>query len=806
MPSVPLAFAPNQGQLDPEALFSARGNSMHAFFTKDAMVFRLFDEWTETDGARKWRGANLFMNFENAGAKDIVASNELGAKSNYFFGNEPSDWVTNVPLFGALQYQDLYEGIDLAVHNQNGGFEYDFELEPGVSPDVIALSFDGATSARVDEAGSLVVETGAGTFSQKAPTTWQVLPSGEKVEVESRFTDLGQGRFGFELGQLDNTLATVIDPILVWATYMGGAACERITALKVDADLNVYATGMTMGSDFPTTAGAFDTAADVRDEGIAFKLSSDGTTLIWSSYFGGEFDDHPNGLALVGGTPQGGAKAGLIDRSPVIVGTTASWGFPTTAGSFQPFKGAADDGFAIRFSPDGSSLVWSSFIGDRDMDSAFAVDSNDADEIVIAGDSQSVGFGTPGAFQTIRSSVKDAYVAKISSDGSSLLWSSWIGGDADDWAFGVDFDDNNDEVAVCGATHSTDFPTTPGAVGTTFQGAGDAWVARFKADGSALVFSTYLSGSAIDVAWDVDTDDNGRTYAAGYTDSIDYPTTLGSTQPMIGGMRDGFVTALEPLGAGMVYSTYLGGAKRDEIRSLDLDFLGVAFVTGWTESVDFPVISLPVASNLLGYRDIFAVQIERDDLFLEFSTYIGAGDMAEGESIAHDFATGAITIGGRTRTGFPTTAGAYDTTYNGGSGDFVVVRITPDPCVLPATVQTLGVPCGATLTAGPAAMSKPLTVTITGASPNAPAFIFRSSAGATPIQLEGCDVFLDLTFYAIYPFITDAAGSVSGTVIVPNDSARCGLQFVLQGLVLDAAAGPLSFGQITNAVLETMGS
>jgi len=804
LPSVPLAFAANMGQLDSEALFSARGNSMHAFFTKDAMVFRLFDEWEETDGGRYSRGSNLFMNFEGGGASDIVATDPLQAKSNYFFGNDPEAWVTNVPMYGAIEYKHLYEGIDLAVHNKNGGFEYDFELAPGVDPSAIALSFDGADSARVDAAGSLVVETPAGTFSQKAPTTWQVLENGETVEVDSRFNDLGNGRFGFELGNLDDSLATVIDPVLIWATYLGGAACERITALDVDEDLNVYATGMTMGSDFPTTAGAFDTTADVRHEGIAFKLSSDGTTLLWSSYFGGEFDDHPNGLALVGGTP--GQHGGKINRSPVIVGTTASWTFPTTAGSFQPFKGAATDGFAIRFSPDGSALDWSSFIGDRDMDAAFAIDSNKADEVVIAGDSQSVGFGSAGAFQTVKNSQKDAFVAKISADGSTMLWSTFIGGNAHDWAFGVDFDDNTDEVAVCGSTHSTDFPVTPGAIGSTFMGAGDAWAARLKADGSGLVFGTYLSGSAIDVAWDIGTDDSGRTYVVGYTDSIDYPTTLGATQTMIGGMRDGFVTAIEPLGAGLVYSTYLGGGKRDEIRSLDLDFLGVAFVTGWTESVDFPVTSNPVSATNGGYRDVFVTQIERDDLFLEFSTYIGAGDMAVAESIAHDFGTGAITGGGRTRTGFPTTAGAFDTTYNGGSGDFMVFRITPDSCVLKATAQTMGVPCGATLTATPAVMAQSLTATITGASPNAPVFVFRSGAGATPIQLEGCDIFLDLSFYSIYPLFTDAAGTATGSLIVPNDSARCGLQFVLQALVLDATAGPLSFGQITNAVLETMGS
>ena len=225
-----------------------------------------------------------------------------------------------------------------------------------------------------------------------------------------------------------------------------------------------------------------------------------------------------------------------------------------------------------------------------------------------------------------------------------------------------------------------------------------------------------------------------------------------------------------------------------------------------TESIDFPETGIPVASGLTGFRDIFVAQVEKDGINLEFSTYLGAGTMAEAEAIAQDFATGAITAAGRTRVNFPVTGGAYDTSYNGGSGDHVVVRLDPKPCPSSATVQTLGTPCGAVLSSTLPIMGKPITVTLTGGTPNTLAFLFRSSAGAAPIQIEGCDLWLDFADYAQYPFITDSAGSVSVSVIIPNDSARCGLQFVLQGLVLDATSGPLSFGQVTNGLLETMGS
>ena len=800
LPSIPLAFAPNMGQVDPAVQFTARGNSMHAFFTKGAMAFRLFPESEDSS-----LGANLFMNFEGSATASVTATKPLGASTHYLLGNASEEWVTNVPLYGEIQYQDLYRGIDLAVHNRDGGFEYDFELEPGVSSDVICLTFDGADSARVDTDGALLIETAAGTFAQQAPATWQVQLDGTKVEVASRFADLGGGRFGFELGQLDDALATVIDPLLIWATYLGGASCERVASLAMDGELYVYATGMTMGSDFPTTAVAFDLVADTRHEGVAFKLSPDGSTLIWSTYFGGEWDDDPNGLALVGGVPDG-ATGEVINRSPVIVGMTSSWDFPTTAGSFKPFKGAGSDGFALRLSPNGDSLDWSSFIGDRDIDAAWAVDTNKADEVVVVGETQSVDFGTPGAFQTVKGSHKDAFVVKIAADGASILWSSFIGGNNDDWALAVNIDQMTDEVAIGGVTNSTDFPTTVGAFGSTFLGGGDAWALRCKPDGSALIFSTLLSGSAVDVVKGIGTDDSGRTYCVGYTDSTDYPVTIGAIQTLPGGMRDGFVTAIDPSGTGLVYSTYLGGQRDDECHALDLDFLGVAFVTGFTESPDFPEVGIPVASGLTGFRDIFVTQIEKDGLSLEFSTYLGAGSLAIGETIAQDFPTGAITIGGLTRPNFPVTSGAYDTTFNGGSGDSVVVRLDPKPCVQSAKVQTLGTPCGAVLTSTLPIMGKPITVSVTGASPNALTFLFRSSAGATPVQIEGCDIWLDLTYYAQYPFFTDSSGSLDVMAIIPNDSARCGLQFVLQGLVIDPIAGPLSFGQITNGLLETMGS
>ncbi|MDF1800104.1 MAG: hypothetical protein P1V81_13075 [Planctomycetota bacterium] len=799
LPTVPLAFTKNQGQLADDALFAAVGGTMQAFFTKDSMVFRLFDE-----GA----GANLFMNFEGTeGARDIVATSPLGARSNYLFGKDAGAWVTDVPMFAGLEYQRLYEGVNLAVHNERGAFEYDFLLEPGIGAEQIALSFNGADSVDLDASGDLVVSTAAGQLRQAAPVSWQIAEDGQHIGVESRFVKKSDGSIGFEIGSLDDALATVIDPQIVWATYLGGSSCERVQGIAMDEDLFVYGVGMTFSSDIPTTPGAFDVTDNTRDEGVAFKLSPDGSTLLWCTYFGGADQDHPEGLALAGGQLDQ-TTSSLVERSLVIVGRTSSDDFPVTAGTFQPWKGAGADAFVLRLGPNGDALDWSTYWGDRDTDGALAVDTNNLDEVLVVGETQSVGFATAGAFQTVKGSHKEAFVTKIAADGSAVLWSSFLGGSDHDWAIGCDFDDVTDEVVVCGSTLSSDFPTTVGAFSGTYGGAGDAWAARITADGSSVLFSTLLPGTGIDVAKDVEADGNGRTYVVGYTDSADFPTTPGSFQPVYGGNRDGFIAALEPGGASLVYSSFYGGNRFDEIRAFDIDFLGVAFITGTTESDDLPMAGAPIVASKVGWSDVFLAQVERDGLFLEFSSYVGAGDIAEGESIAQDFATGAIVAGGRTRSGFPVTAGAYDTLYNFGSGDMFIVRLKPDPCDIQATTQTLGVACGATLTSTPPRMGKLITVTVSGGSPNAPVIIYRSGNGAVqnPLQIEGCDVYIDWSLWSYYILSTDANGTAQGSLLVPNDSARCGLEFILQGIVIDLSSGPLSFGQMTNALIETMGS
>ena len=805
--SVPLAFTANQGQMAPEALYSAVGGPMQAYFTKDGMRFRLIGQKDVGGGGTEELGANLFLSFVGSpGATDIVASEPLAARTNVLRGGEQG-FITDIPMYGALEYRRLYEGIDLAVHNDRGDFEYDFLLEPGIDPAVIGLAFAGAEGVAVSPEGDLWVDTHAGRMIQAAPVSWQVTPEGAELPVDSRYVERADGTIGFELGDLDDALATVIDPRILWATYLGGASCERVTGLAMDEALYVYGTGMTMGNDMPVTPGAFDTVDDWRNEGVAFKLSPDGSTLIWCTYFGGDDQDHPEGLALAGGSLDP-VTSDLVDRSLVIVGSTSSTDFPVTAGTFQPWKGAGADAFVIRIAPNGDALDWGTYYGDRDVDGAWAVDTNGAGEVLVAGETQSVAFWTPGAFQTAKGSHKDGFVAKIAADGSAVLWSSFFGGSQDDWILGADFDDVTDEVVVAGTTLSPDFPTTPGAFHGTYGGGGDAFAARITPDGSALVFSTLLSGGDVDVAMDVEADGSGRTYVVGYTDSADYHTTPGAFQTTYGGMRDGFVTSIEPGGQSLVFSSFYGGSRLDEVRGFDIDFLGVSFITGTTESPNLPMAGFPIEATKLGWSDVFLAQVERDGAFLEFSSYVGAGDIAEGEAVAHDFATGSLVAGGRTRSGFPVTPGAYDTTYNFGSGDFFVVRLEPDPCPTAATVQTLGTGCGATMTSTNPVMGKPLQVDIVTSSPNTPVFVFRSGAAAvgTPLQIEGCDVFIDFGFWMNYVLVTDAAGMASDSLVVPNDSARCGMNFVLQALVIDPAAGPLSFGAISNGLLEVMGS
>jgi beta-propeller repeat-containing protein len=409
-----------------------------------------------------------------------------------------------------------------------------------------------------------------------------------------------------------NAFVTKLNPAgsapLVYSTYLGGSVNDAGHRIAVDAAGNAYVTGYTRSTDFPTTPGAFQTTFQGGfDDAFVTKLNSTGSAPpVYSTYLGGNDQDEGLGIAV--------DAAG----NAYVTGTTRSTNFPTTPGAFQATPGGNgnDDAFVTKLNPTGSApLVYSTYLGGSGVDGGYGIAVDAAGNAYVTGFTSSTDFPTtPGAFQTANQGiVGNAFVTKLNPTGSApLVYSTYLGGGSDDQGLGIAVDAAGNAY-VTGDTQSTNFPTTPGAFQSAFAGLlTDAFVTKLNPTGSApLVYSTYLGGNMSDVGAGIAVDAAHNAYVFGYTHSTNFPTTPGAIQSANQGGYDAFVTALNPLGtAPLVYSTYLGGSNDDFGFGGTVDTLGNAYITGDSESTNFP--TTPGAfqtAHAGGLRDAFVAKI-----------------------------------------------------------------------------------------------------------------------------------------------------------------------------------------------------
>ncbi len=394
---------------------------------------------------------------------------------------------------------------------------------------------------------------------------------------------------------------------VVWATFLGGSGGEGAGSVAVDSSNNVYVAGATGSLDFPTTAGAFDQTANGRTDAFVAMLSPDGSQLLWSTYLGGADNEDTDALAIGG------------SGNVYVTGSTTSPDFPVTPGAFDETCGTDgtcnwdgmvnhDDVFVTEISPDGHSLVWSTFLGAEDLDHPWTIVVDAAGFPVIAGITSSTGFpATPGAFQsTFRGGRSDAFIAKLSPDGSTLAWATFLGGSGSDGGF-VTLDAAG-AIAICGGTDSLDFPVTPGAYQTTLGGDMDAFVGKMSSDGRTLVWATYLGGTEKD-SCDAVSDGSGAIHVTGFTNSSDFPVTPDAFDSSYnGGVNDAFVAQLDSTGSRLIYATFLGGIGEDGADHAVLDASGDVYVSGRTNSPDFPATPGAFDTSFNGLRDAYVVK------------------------------------------------------------------------------------------------------------------------------------------------------------------------------------------------------
>lgn len=661
----PLVFIPNEGQIDARVRYYAPGKGCSFYFLADKIVFALTEVQPNILSAAQphSRGTVLELSFVEASSEIKLENCQAGTgKVNYFIGNDPRKWHTKLPVYEKLAYRNVWPGIDLILYSENNQLKYDWYLQPGSRTETIQLHYDGAERLTMSEDGSLSIHYDGGCLTDARPTAYQEI-DGQIITVACSFrlNSLGWGAadFGFQIdGFYDPGYPLVIDPAVQYTTYLGGNDRDFCQSIAADRDGNAYVAGQTTSANFPITPGAFDTTFHGFRDAFVTKLSPDGSSLIYSTYLGGINVNEGTGIAV---DASGHAYA---------TGHTNSPDFPVTPGAFQTTLGGQSDAFVTKLSADGSSLVYSTYLGGSLNDLAYGIAVNAAGSACVVGETNSTDFPvTAGAFQTaLPSATSSGFAAMLSADGSSLFFATYLGGSTFNYATSVALDSAS-QAYVSGVTTSADFPVTAGAFDTTFNGSEDTFVTKFSADGSSLIYSTYLGGSSFTQALGIAIDAEGSAYVTGRTGSIDFPTTPGAFQTSLQGIYDAFITKFPPDGSSLVYSTYLGGSQGDIANGIAVDGQGRAYVTGDTFSPDFPTTPWVLPSTFNGSQDAFVTILSADGSAPIVSYYLGGPGGNGGRGIALDGRGGVYIAGYTTSASFPVSSGAFQQIYGGGATD-----------------------------------------------------------------------------------------------------------------------------------------
>ncbi len=698
---LPLQFEANRGQTHKGVRFLSRGAGYSLYLTADEAVLVLTKPNADAkDDARsaKARGESVALRMSLVGAahKPVVTGlDELPGKANYFIGKDRSKWRTNVPTYAKVQYQSVYPGIDLVYYGNQRQLEYDFVVAPGADPKKIVLGFKGAEKLEIDAQGELVLHAAGGDIRQHKPIIYQQV-DGVRHDIAGGYVRKGANRVGFQVAAYDASRPLVIDPIVLsYSTYLGGSGHEGGYAIAVDTDGNAYVTGYTTSPNFPTTAGAFQPTFGSGTYAYVTKFNPAGSALVYSTLLGGS------------GGSSGWSIAVDSSGNAYVAGSTASVDFPTTAGAFQPVSGGGNDSFVTKLDPTGSALVFSTYLGGSGNDQGNGIAIDTAGNAYVTGQTQSSNFPTSaGAFQSASGGcgssypyLCDAFVAKLNSTGTALVFSTYLGGSSADSGMGIAVDSDGNAY-VTGSTTSPNFPTTAGAFQPAApSGLPAAWVTKLGPTGS-FVYSTYLGGSGHDYGRGIAVNASGNAYVTGTASSPDFPTTAGAFQVTSGGYSDAFITKLDPSGSALIYSTYLGGEDVDDGFAIAIDGQGNAYVTGSTlVSGCYCNANFPTTPDAFqpkfggGYGpsgsgfDAFFAKLNPAGSALLYSTYLGGRNNDEGEGIAVDSAGSAYISGSTNSSNFPTTPGAFQPNSGGGgyyvpAWDAFVVKFvdnTPPP-------------------------------------------------------------------------------------------------------------------------------
>ena len=601
---LPLYFEPNVGQTDPSARFLARANGYRLFATDSETVLAMNDA----------RRPAIHMKLAGSRAGRFEPLEKLPGVSNYFLGNDPSKWRTDVPQYARLKRRDVYPAIDLVFYGNQRQIEYDFVLRPGADASAIRLAYQGIDSMRVDRNGDLVLLADGREFRQKRPLVYQEDAQGRREIAGGYEIDAEASEVRLALGDYDRSRTLVVDPAFVYSAYQNGSADDRAAAVAVDAFGNAFITGRTASADFPiVTPAAQPNYAGGTDAFVA-KLDPTGTALLYATFLGGNDMDF------------GAAIAVDASNNAYVAGGTLSTNFPVKS-AVQPNKPGGPDGFVVKLGPSGA-IIFSTYIGGSATDFAFGIAVDIPGNIYVVGSAASGNFPVVNAVQATKgATIVNAFVAKLDPTGSSFLFSTFLGGSngTADVAFAVTLGLDGG-VWVAGVATSTDFPAKNPIQLVYGGGIQDTFLAKLNNSGSALLFSTFLGGLGSDSVNGLAVDPSGNILVAGSTSSPDFPL-LSPLQPNLtegaagANAMSAFVTKLSPTNPALLYSTYFAGTGSVGIAS---DAAGNATIAGLSpfpnpSPVAFPLIyNLPAAVPSNGYL----AQLNPTGNTLLYSTFI----------------------------------------------------------------------------------------------------------------------------------------------------------------------------------------
>jgi Bacterial Ig domain/Carboxypeptidase regulatory-like domain/IPT/TIG domain/Beta-propeller repeat/Bacterial TSP3 repeat len=677
---LPLSFEINKGQIDPEVKFYSRGAGYDLYLTPMEAVVVLSkpivsnsgppNEKSEAVSASQQDPSREVIRLRLSGANAsprVVGVEELLSKSNYFIGNDPRKWRANVSNYARVKYEKVYPGVDMVYYGNQQQLEYDFIVAPRADPSVIKLSFEGMDALHLDENGDLVLSTKDGDLRQHKPVVYQEI-NGKRTEVLAKYVLQGKQEVGFSLGVYDRSKPLIIDPVLSYASYLGGAGgYDFALGIAVDASGQAVVVGETGSPNFPrrNSLQAFGGQAGIRGDAFITKFNATGTAFIFSTYYGGSSIDVAEDVAL--------DASGNI----YVTGWTSAENFPVTAGAFRTTGGSNGniEVFIAKLNPTGSTIMYSTYVPARDDDFGMGIVVDSAGNACVVGRTNSDNFPTRNALQpnlgggtcgSSREPCFDAFVTKLNATGTDLIYSTYLGGTAEDrpnWdSSGGIAIDSLGAVYVTGLTRSTDFPTVnpyqathaPGdsPSGPSFGLNSDVFVTKLDPSGQSIVYSTFIGGPGDDAGQHIVVDSEGHAYLTGRgSGATGFPITPGAhlaTGPS-------FVTKMSPTGDQLVYSTNVAIFS----QSIAIDSAGNAYLTG--------------DQNFAGFRPANVSKLDPSGTQLIYSFFFGGtesqfgGDLSSqiGNDIALDSSGNMYIAGDTFSANFPVTAGAPQQIFGG---------------------------------------------------------------------------------------------------------------------------------------------